>query len=192
MLHRRWPGSRRHGASHRVSPNLGTFSFSMFTSWPQLSAVCPSAICANILHQLFGVGAPLRSRSPCASWAPPLHRGLVRGSFPAPHHHDPNEMLPQFSNLGHGGVSQSTCSCSMVETHDHELQARREYPVELDLLLPCSFEACSLMLVVLQRVPPLYGRRPGQPSSSSLARRVCVQSSTSSNILSSSTPSRIP
>ena len=31
--------------------------------------------------------------------------------------------------------------------HDHELQARREYPVELDLLLPCSFEACSLMLV---------------------------------------------
>ena len=38
----------------------------------------------------------LRSRSPCASWAPPLHRGLVRGSFPAPHHHDPNEMLPNF------------------------------------------------------------------------------------------------
>ena len=37
-----------------------------------------------------------RSRSPCASWAPPLHRGLVRGSFPAPHHHDPNEMLPNF------------------------------------------------------------------------------------------------
>ena len=23
-----------------------------------------------------------------------LHRGLVRGSFPAPHHHDPNETLP--------------------------------------------------------------------------------------------------
>ena len=46
----------------------------------------------------------LRSRSPCASWAPSLHRGLVRGSFPAPHHHDPNEMLPQFSNLGHGGL----------------------------------------------------------------------------------------
>ena len=38
----------------------------------------------------------LRSRSPCASWAPPLHRGLVRGSFPAPHHHDPNGMLPNF------------------------------------------------------------------------------------------------
>ena len=38
----------------------------------------------------------LRSRSPCASWAPSLHRGLVRGSFPAPHHHDPNEMLPNF------------------------------------------------------------------------------------------------
>ena len=27
----------------------------------------------------------------------PLHRGLVRGSFPAPHHHDPNETLPNFS-----------------------------------------------------------------------------------------------
>ena len=27
----------------------------------------------------------------------PLHRGLVRGSFPAPHHHDPNEMLPNFA-----------------------------------------------------------------------------------------------
>ena len=38
----------------------------------------------------------LWSRSPCASWAPPLHRGFVRGSFPAPHHHDPNEMLPNF------------------------------------------------------------------------------------------------
>ena len=36
-----------------------------------------------------------------------------------------------------------------------------------------------------------YGRRPGQPSSSSLARRVCVQSPTSSSILSSSTSSRI-
>ena len=24
-------------------------------------------------------------------------RGLVRGSFPAPHHHDPNEMLPNFA-----------------------------------------------------------------------------------------------
>ena len=38
----------------------------------------------------------LRSRSPCASWAPSLHRGLVRGSFPAPHHHDPNKTLPNF------------------------------------------------------------------------------------------------
>ena len=26
----------------------------------------------------------------------PLHRGLVRGSFPAPHHHDPNKTLPNF------------------------------------------------------------------------------------------------
>ena len=33
-----------------------------------------------------------------------------------------------------------------------------------------------------------YGGRPDQPSSSSLARRVCVQSSTSSSTLSSSTP----
>ena len=29
----------------------------------------------------------------------------MRGSFPAPHHHDPNKTLPFFSNLGHGGVS---------------------------------------------------------------------------------------
>ena len=38
----------------------------------------------------------------------------------------------------------------------------------------CDSAGCSLMLVVLQRVPPVYGRRPGQPSSSSLARRACV------------------
>ena len=37
-----------------------------------------------------------------------------------------------------------------------------------------------------------YGRTPGQPSSSSLARRVCVQSPTTSSFLSSSTPSRTP
>ena len=35
----------------------------------------------------------------------------------------------------------------------------------------------------------LYGRRPGQPSSSSLARRVCVQSLATSSFLSSSTSS---
>ena len=28
----------------------------------------------------------------------------MRGSFPAPHHHDPNENAAQFSNLGHGGL----------------------------------------------------------------------------------------
>ena len=32
------------------------------------------------------------------------YRGLVRGSFPAPHHHDPNKMLPNFCILGHGGL----------------------------------------------------------------------------------------
>ena len=37
-----------------------------------------------------------------------------------------------------------------------------------------------------------YGRRPDQPSSSSLARRVCVQSPTSSSFLSSSTPTCTP
>ena len=40
--------------------------------------------------RLFGVGA-LAHRG-----LSPLHRGLVRGSFPAPHHHDPNETLPNF------------------------------------------------------------------------------------------------
>ena len=35
--------------------------------------------------------------SPTLRSLPPLHRGLVRGSFPAPHHHDPNEMLLNFA-----------------------------------------------------------------------------------------------
>ena len=40
--------------------------------------------------QLFGVGALAhRGLSPL--------QGLVRGSFPAPHHHDPNKMLPNFA-----------------------------------------------------------------------------------------------
>ena len=55
------------------------------------------------LYQLFGVGA-LAHRG-----LPLLHRGLVRGSFPAPHHHDPNEMLAaQFCILGYGG-------CKMIK-----------------------------------------------------------------------------
>ena len=37
-------GFMRHGATHRVSLNLGTFSFSMLASWPQVSPVCPSAL----------------------------------------------------------------------------------------------------------------------------------------------------
>ena len=40
-------------------------------------------------------------RSPCASWAPPV-RGFVREvplAFPAPHHHDPNQMLVNFAFL---------------------------------------------------------------------------------------------
>ena len=37
------------------------------------------------------------------------------------------------------------------------------------------------------RTSSTYGRRPGQPSTSSLARRVCVQSPTTSSFLSSST-----
>ena len=49
---------------------------------------------------------------------------------------------------------------------------------------------------VIQCVPLigalLYGRRPGQPSSTSLARRACVQSPTSSSFLSSSTSSWAP
>ena len=56
----------------------------------------------------------LRSRSPCASWAPPLHRELVRGSFPAPHHHDPNEMLPNFAFW----VMVAAHSCQTVQHSD--------------------------------------------------------------------------
>ena len=54
----------------------------------------------------------------------------------------------------------------------------------------------SRVLVVFLHVPLLgtllHGRRPDQPSSSALARRVCVQSSISSSILASSTPSQTP
>ena len=60
----------------------------------------------------------LRSRSPCASWAP-LHRGLVRGSFPAPHHHDPNETLPNFQILGHGGCTWLKSVCTLILTWCH-------------------------------------------------------------------------
>ena len=60
--------------------------------------------------------ATLRSRSPCASWAPPLHRGLVRGFFPAPHHHDPNEMLPNFAFwvvvVSHSGPTLEARGCA--------------------------------------------------------------------------------
>ena len=56
----------------------------------------------------------LRSRSPCASWAPPLHWGLVRGSFPAPHHHDPNETLPNFAFW----VMVAAHSCQTVQHSD--------------------------------------------------------------------------
>ena len=58
-------------------------------------------MCANNPDQLFGVGA-LAHRG-----LPPLHRGLVRGSFPAPHHHDPNETLPNFQIWVHGGLIRS-------------------------------------------------------------------------------------
>ena len=56
----------------------------------------------------------LRSRSPCASWAPPLHRGLVRGSFPAPHHHDPNETLLNFCILGYGCCTWLKSVCMVL------------------------------------------------------------------------------
>ena len=46
-------------------------------------------MCANNPDQLFGVGA-------LAHRGLPPDRGLVRGPFPAPHHHDPNETLPNF------------------------------------------------------------------------------------------------
>ena len=58
-------------------------------------------------------------------------------------------------------------------------------PVELDLVPCCSYEELALVLVVSLSIlllgTLLYGRRSDQPSSSSLARRVCVQSSTSSS-----------
>ena len=52
----------------------------------------------DMLYQLFGVGA-------LAHRGLSLHRRLVRGLFPAPHHHGPNEMLLNFCILGHGGCT---------------------------------------------------------------------------------------
>ena len=68
----------------------------------------------------------------------PLHRELVRGSFTAPHHHDPNEMLPNFAFW----VMVAAPSC----------------------------RSPRYFFFFLRR----YGRRSGQPSSSSLATRACV------------------
>ena len=54
--------------------------------------------------------SPIDIQTNSSEWEPlrivgsPPHRGLVRGSYPAPHHHDPNEMLPHFCILGCGGV----------------------------------------------------------------------------------------
>ena len=65
------------------------------------------------LYQLFGVGA-LAHRG-----LPSLHRGLLRGSFPAPHHHDPNETLPNFQILGHGGCTWLKSVCTLILSWCH-------------------------------------------------------------------------
>ena len=112
----------------------------------------------------------LRSRSPCASWAPPLHRGLVRGSFPAPHHHDPNETLPNFSIW------------VMVVSHSSQGHVEIRTGAEARIL-ERSF----------QRVPRLH--TDADPTSHRVRvwrGGVCVQSPTTSSFLSSSTPSRTP
>ena len=58
------------------------------------------------LYLVMGDGGSLHERSDWDDqvddvihnlYQPPLHRELVRGSFPAPHHHDPNEMQPNFA-----------------------------------------------------------------------------------------------
>ena len=41
------------------------------------------------------------------------HRRLVRGSFPAPHHHDPNKMLPNFAFWVHGWGSSTVKSTGL-------------------------------------------------------------------------------
>ena len=133
----------------------------------------------------------LRSRSPCASWAPPLHRGLVRGSFPAPHHHDPNEMLPNFAFW----VMVAAPSCRFSRCR-RQCTARSSSSRSHRALEATPQPSCTFLFVILLRLatPALrlgvladswqrsesylflcrYGRRSGQPSSSSLARRACV------------------
>ena len=95
----------------------------------------------------------LRSRSPCASWAPPLTGGLCGDLSPHRTTMTQTKCCPIFA------FWVVVVCLSNGSSRSHRA---------------CDSAGCSLMLVVLQRVPPLYGRRPGQPSSSSLARRACV------------------
>ena len=135
-------------------------------------------------YQLFGVGA-------LAHRGLPLHRGLVRGSFPAPHHHDPNEMLPNFAFW----VMVAAPSCRFSR-YRRQWTARSSSSRSHRALEATPQPSCTFLFVILLRLatPALrlgvladswqrsesylflcrYGRRFGQPSSSSLARRACV------------------
>ena len=120
----------------------------------------------------------------------------MRGSFPAPHHHDPNEMLPIFQIWVMVGSSSTEwftghlssnyplrdgvprCRSGNGDNRKYFRRSALHFKAVISgcagMGAACDSAGCSRMLVVLQRVPPLYGRRPGQPSSSSLARRACV------------------
>ena len=92
----------------------------------------------------------------------------------------------------HGVWKTSLASYAMMD-FSHGVAHTRRHGTDSQLIETFLLLVCSLVLVVLQCLPLhsalLYGRRPGQPSSSSLARTACVQSPTSSSTSSSSTRS---
>ena len=107
-------------------------------------------------------------------------------------------------------VTQQLASLLLFWTCPHRIRGRvgvvSSFGVSLPYLvasvpvLGCAYRCWSdirsgelplLLHLCVHRARPLrYGRRPGQPWSSALARRVCVHSPTSSCFLSSSTSSR--
>ena len=113
------------------------------------------------------------------------------GSLPAPHHHDPNEMMPNFAFW----VMVAAPSCRFSR-YRGQFTARSSSSRSHRALEATPQPSCPFLFVILLRLatPALrhgvladswqrsesylflcrYGRRSGQPSSSSLARRACV------------------
>ena len=102
----------------------------------------------------------LRSRSLCASWAPPLTGGLCGDLSPHRTTMTQTKCCPILHFGSWWGVLLQACSESTTVRTSilHPVLRADTFSHEVLLHLPVFF----------------YGRRSGQPSSSSLARRACV------------------